>query len=84
MVKSVVSKFADRLSEAGYTYLKRGLKRDWKKLAQFYMEIKVHKWVDKPVPYSFKPIVMVCGTVLAIISKWLDHKLQQLKPHILT
>ena len=25
-----------------------------------------------------------CGTALAILSKWLDHKLQQLKPHILT
>jgi hypothetical protein len=84
MLQSFVSKHADRLSEAEYTYLKRGLKRDRKKLARFYMTIKVHKRVDKPVPHPFRPIVATCGTALAILSKWLDHKLQQLKPHILT
>ena len=36
------------------------------------------------IPHPFRPIVVTCGTALAILSKWLDYILQQLKPHILT
>ena len=48
------------------------------------MTIKVHKRVDEPVPHPFRPIVATCGTALVILSKRLDHKPKQLKPHILT
>ena len=40
--------------------------------------------MDKPLPHPFRPIAASCGTAQAILSKWLDHKLQQLKPFILT
>ena len=66
------------------TYLRRGLKRDKNKIARFYTTVKVHKRVEKPLPNPFRPIAASCGTAQAILSKWLDHKLQQLKPFILT
>ena len=46
-------------------------------MSRFYTTIKVHK-----NPYTFRPIVATCGTALYILSKWLDNKLQQLKPYI--
>ena len=50
-------------------------------MLHFYTTVKVHTKVKK-TPHPYRPIVATCGTALAILSKWLDHKLQQLKPHI--
>ena len=70
-VESFVNRHQDKLSKPEYQFLKRGIKRDRKKLARFYVTAKTHK--PKPRPYT--PIVATCGTVLAILSKRLDHKL---------
>ena len=53
-------------------------------MARFYTTIKIHKRIEGKVPHPFRPIVATCGTALAVLSKWLDYKLQQLKSHILT
>ena len=49
----------------------------------FFITNTVLKWVDKLLLQSFRPSIVVGGTTLAILSKLLDCKLQQLKPHIL-
>ena len=64
--------------------MKRGLARDRGRISCFYTTVKVHKKVKEKIPNPFRPIVATCGTALAILSKWLDYKLEQLKPHILT
>ena len=84
LIESFISKYSEELSKAEYTYLKRGLARDRGRISRFYTTVKVHKRVEEKIPHPFRPIVATCGTALAILSKWLDYKLQQLKPHILT
>ena len=54
------------------TFFKRGEEQCGDKIAQFYLTIKVHK-----TPYKFRPIVATCGTLLSLVSRWLDYKLQQ-------
>ena len=36
------------------------------------------------MPHLLRKIVATCGTALANLSKWVDYKLQQMKPDILT
>jgi len=79
LIESFISQHGKVLSKAEATYLKRGLRKNRGKMARFYTTIKMHK-----DPYKFRPIVSTCGTALAILSKWLDYKLQQLKPFIST
>ena len=84
IIEEFIDNHKDALSDPEYLYLKRGLKRDKGKIARFYTTVKVHKKVEKPLPHPFRPITASCGTAQAILSKWLDQKLQQLTPFILT
>ena len=70
---------AKSLTKAEYTYLKRGLKKNKSKLAKFYTTIKVHK-----NPPTLRPIVAQCGTVILVLSSWLDYKLKKLLPFVST
>ena len=79
LVESFISKWAEDLSVAECTFLRRGYKRDRHGMARFYTLIKVHK-----NPHTFRPIVATCGTVLLILSSWLDYKLKQLLPFVET
>ena len=76
-MESFVSKWAADLSVAEHTCLRRGCKRDRHGMACFYMLTKVHK-----NPHTFRPVVATCGTVLLILSSWLDYKLKQLLPFV--
>ena len=84
LMESFISRHRDHLPDHEYTYLKRGLKRDRGRIGRFYTMVKLHKNKEGPIPHPFRPIVATCGTALAILSKWLDYKLQQLTPTILT
>ena len=84
LMESFISRHRDQLPDYEYTYLKRGLKRDRGRIGRFYTMVKLHKNKEGPIPHPFRPIVAACGTALAILSKWLDYKLQQLTPTILT
>ena len=89
LIASFISTHRDKLGDAEYTFLKRGLKRDRKNFGRFYTTPKIHKEVEREIPHPqlphpLRPIVATCGTALANLSKWVDYKLQQLKPHILT
>ena len=59
LIESFISKWSDDMSEAEYTFLKRGLKRDKRGIAKFYSLVKIHK-----NPHSLRPIVATCGTAL--------------------
>ena len=49
-------------------------------MTRFYISVKTHK----PNPNPFRLIVTICDTSLVILGKWLDYKLQQLKPFTIT
>ena len=88
LIAGFVSTHRDKLGDSEYTFLKRGLKRDRKNFGLFYTTPKIHKDVERKIPHPqlthpLRPIVTTCGTALANLSKRVDHKLQQLKPHIL-
>ena len=78
LVGSFASRRQKHLTKAVYTYFKRGLKKN-KKMAKFYTTIKVHK-----NPPTLRPIVAQCGTVILVLSSWLDYKLKKLSPFIST
>ena len=67
------------LTKAEYTYLKRGLKKNKSKLTKFYTTIQVH--TSSP---PLRPIVAQCGTVISVLSSWLDYELKKLLPCIST
>ena len=79
LVDSFASRLQQCLTKAEYTYLKRGLKQNKNKLAKFYTTIKVHK-----NPHTLRPIVAQCGTVISVLSSWLDYKLKKLLPFVST
>ena len=49
------------------------------KLAKLYTTIKVHK-----NPHTLRPIVSQCGTVISVLSSWLDYKLKKLLAFVST
>ena len=63
LVGSFASRWQKRLTKAEYTYLKRGSKKNERKLAKFYTTIKVHK-----NPPTLRPIVAQCGTIIPVLS----------------
>ena len=67
------------LSPAELTFLWRSLRKSDKKLSRFYLTAKMHK-----TPWATRPVVSTCGTMMAGLSKWLDHWLQQLRSHVHT
>ena len=77
LIEAFISKYSEMLSKAE----KQGLAQYRGTMPRFYTTIKVHKTVEEKIPHPFRPIVTACGTALAILSRWLDHKLQQLEPH---
>ena len=54
------------------------MKKNKSKLAKFYTTIKVHKNL-----LTLRPIVRQCGTVISLLSSWLDYNLKKLLPFIL-
>ena len=72
-------KYSEDLSPPEITFLNRALHKNPDKLARFRMTAKVHK-----TPWKMRPIVCCAGTFMNDWSKWLDHWLQQLKPHVPT
>ena len=67
------------LSPAELTFLWRSLRKSDKKLSRFYLTAKMHK-----TPWATRPVVSTCGTMMAGLSKWIDHWLQQLRSHVHT
>ncbi|KAL7552329.1 hypothetical protein ACHAWF_015564 [Thalassiosira exigua] len=68
------------LSKAKNTFLLRAYTMDGAdRPAKFRMSLKAHK-----TPLKMWPIVYCAGTMLNYLSRWLDYRLQKLKPFVAT
>jgi hypothetical protein len=67
-------KHNDALSEEETTFLHSSLRKCEKKIARFYLTAKIHK-----TPWATRPVVSTSGTMMAGLSKWVDHWLQKLR-----
>ena len=67
------------LSDTERTYLWQSLNKYDKKISSFYLTAKMHK-----TPWTKIPVVITSGTMMAGLSKWLDHWLQKLRHQVPT
>ena len=74
-----LTKYKEDITPTEWVYIHEGLCQFKDKIARFRMSGKVHK-----SPWKTRPIVCCVGTSMNCLSKWLDHRLQQLKPFIST
>ena len=64
------------------TYLKRMIQRKWRRIAQMYNIIKIHKiTVDTKIILS-RPVLSIPSTILSPASTFANHLLQQLVPYV--
>ena len=77
--KSFITRNRLELSDSERTYLWRSLKKCDKKISRFYLTAKMHK-----TPWTTRPVVSTSGTMMAGLSKWLDHWLQKLRHQVPT
>ena len=76
----LIEEYKKYLSKDEYFYFIKAFKQN-KRHPQFYGSPKVHK-CKHPVP--LRPVVSQCGSVFAVISIFIDFKLQQLTNSILS
>jgi hypothetical protein len=72
LLKEKITQNQNLLSQAEVTYFKRSLKERFR-LPVFYGLPKVHK-----NPMSLRPVVSTTGSLLAVFSIWIDHKMKDL------
>ena len=73
LIEAFISKWARGLYDAEYIFLKQGLKRACKGIAQFYTMSKMHNKL-----YTSHLIGATCRTVISILRSWIDHKLKDI------
>lgn len=77
-ILNLTKKYKEQLDAASHKYFRRAFDpnvNDGNKfrISQFYILPKVHK-----TPYKIRPVVSCIGSVVEIISKWLDFQLQKI------
>jgi hypothetical protein len=77
-LKSLITSNATKLTKAELTYFQRSL-TNHHRIPIFYGLPKVHK-----TPFSLRPVVSTSGSLLAIFSTWLDFKMKDLLPYVLS
>jgi hypothetical protein len=77
-LKSLITSNATKLTKAELTYFQRSL-INHHRIPIFYGLPKVHK-----TPFSLRPVVSTSGSLLAIFSTWLDFKMKDLLPYVLS
>ena len=58
-------------------YFRHHLHTSRQRIPTFYGLAKIHK-----TPWTLRPVVSCCGSLLAAISTWIDFHLQKLRPHL--
>ncbi len=77
-LKSLITSNATKLTKAELTYFQRSL-TNHHRIPIFYGLPKVHK-----TSFSLRPVVSTSGSLLAIFSTWLDFKMKDLLPYVLS
>ena len=75
---SIINKHCKYLSQDEYAYFIKSLNQN-NRLPQFYGMPKVHK---NKIPVPLRPVVSQCGSLFAVLSIFVDFKLQTLTPFI--
>ena len=73
--ESFITRNRLELSDAERTYLWLSLTKRDKKISRFYLTAKMHKTLG-----TTRPAVGTSGTMMEVLSKWLDHCLQKTLP----
>ena len=74
----IINKYRSHLSSEEYMYLIRSFNKN-KRHPHFYGAPKVHK---NKFPTPMRPVVSQCGSIFAVISIFIDYKLQSLTKHL--
>ena len=74
----LLDEYKEYISEEELIYFKRSFAKN-NRFPQFYGMPKVHK---QKIPIPLRPVVSQCGSLFAVISIFIDFKLQSLTSHI--